>query len=215
VLKSFLKTDYRGIVAHLTDCPSLVETLRLKEVPHYTTLQKAAGRLLASAPAKRLLDATVREHLGRRRRGTRTAIDSTGLESTAASGYFVHRRRYIGDPWKAVIYHRFPKIGIVCDVQTHFILSAEVGRGPKPASLTSSRSSLQLSPGSNSNALPLTPGLIPMTTIPSRVRRVAYARSFPPSTAGRPQNRPVASTAGSCNRVSTLPLIGIEFKSRR
>lgn len=44
----------------------------------------------------------------------------------------MHGRRYIGGPWKAVIYHRFPKIGIVCDVQTHFILSADVGRGPKP-----------------------------------------------------------------------------------
>jgi hypothetical protein len=132
VLKSFLKTDYRGIVAHLTDCPSLVEALGLKEVPHYTTLQKAAWRLLASLPAKRLLDATVEEHLGRRRRVFRTAIDSTGLESTSASSYFVHRRRYIGGPWKAVIYHRYPKIGIVCDVQTHFILAADVSRGPRP-----------------------------------------------------------------------------------
>ena len=60
VLKSFLKTDYRGIVAHLADCPSLVEALGLNEVPHYTTLQKAAGRHLASTPARRLLDATVR-----------------------------------------------------------------------------------------------------------------------------------------------------------
>jgi hypothetical protein len=132
VLKNFLKTDYRGVVVHLADCPSLAETLGLARVPHYTTLQKAARRLFASAPAKRLLDATVREHLGRKRRVTRTAIDSTGLESTAASGYFVHRRRYIGGPWKTVVYHRFPKIGIVCDVQTHFILAAEVGRGPKP-----------------------------------------------------------------------------------
>ena len=132
VLKSFLKTDYRGVVAHLTDCPSLVDSLGLNEVPHYTTLQKAAGRLLASTPARRLLDATVEEHLGRRRRVPRTAIDSTGLESTAASSYFVHRRRYVGGPWKMVIYHRYPKIGIVCDVQTHFILAADVGRGPKP-----------------------------------------------------------------------------------
>jgi Transposase DDE domain len=132
VLKNFLKTDYRGVVVHLADCPSLAETLGLVRVPHYTTLQKAARRLLASAPAKRLLDATVREHLGRKRRVARTAIDSTGLESTAASGYFVHRRRYVGGPWKTVVYHRFPKIGIVCDVETHFILAADVGRGPKP-----------------------------------------------------------------------------------
>ncbi|HEY4233043.1 MAG TPA: transposase [Lacipirellulaceae bacterium] len=132
VLKNFLKTDYRGVVAHLADCPSLAETLRLARVPHYTTLQKAARRLLSSVPAKRLLDATVRQHLGRKRCVPRTAIDSTGLESSAASGYFVHRRRYVGGPWKTVIYHRFPKLGIVCDVRTHFILAAQEGRGPRP-----------------------------------------------------------------------------------
>ena len=44
VLKSFLKTDYRGVVARLADCPSLVETLGLASVPHYTTLQKRPGR---------------------------------------------------------------------------------------------------------------------------------------------------------------------------
>jgi hypothetical protein len=131
VLKSFLKTDYRGVVAHLADCPSLVEVLGLPEVPHYTTLQKAARRLLASAPAKRLLDATVREHLGRKRRVARAAIDSTGLESTSASSYFVNRRRYIGGPWKTVVYHRYPKLGLVCDVETHFILAFQTARGPK------------------------------------------------------------------------------------
>lgn len=31
-----------------------------------------------------------------------------------------------------MVYHRFPKIGLVCDVETHFILAADVGRGPKP-----------------------------------------------------------------------------------
>jgi len=67
-LKNFLRTDYRGVVAHLADSPVLVETLGLAEIPHYTTLQKAAQRLLKSAPARRLLEATVRLHLGRRRR---------------------------------------------------------------------------------------------------------------------------------------------------
>jgi len=132
VLKSFLKTDYRGLVAHLTDCRSLVETLELASVPHYTTVQKAARRLLAAAPARRLLDATVREHMGRKRRVPRAAIDSTGLESSAASGYFVRRRQRVGMPWKTVMYHRFPKLGLVCDVQTHFILAAQEDRGPKP-----------------------------------------------------------------------------------
>jgi hypothetical protein len=132
VLKSFLKTDYRGVVAHLADCSTLAEALGLARVPHYTTLQKAAQRLLAAAPARRLLDATVREHLGRKRRVPRAAVDSTGLESSAASGYFVRRRQRVGMPWKTVLYHRFPKLGVVCDVQTHFILAARQDRGPKP-----------------------------------------------------------------------------------
>jgi probable HAF family extracellular repeat protein len=92
VLKSFLKTDYRGLAAHLADCPSLLEVLKLSTVPHYTTLQKAARRLLAATPARRLLDATVQEHMGRKRRIRRAAIDSTGLESSAASAYFIRGR---------------------------------------------------------------------------------------------------------------------------
>jgi hypothetical protein len=69
VLKSFLKTDYRGVVAHLADRPSLSEVLELAQVPRDTTLQKAAMRLLSSAAAKRLLDATVRQHLERKTAG--------------------------------------------------------------------------------------------------------------------------------------------------
>jgi hypothetical protein len=132
VLKCFLKTDYRGVVAHLADCPSLAEAMELASVPHYTTLQKAARRLLAAAPARRLLDATVREQLGRKQRVSRSAIDSTGLEASAASGYFVRRRERVGTSWKRVLYHRFPKLGLVCDVENHFILAAQEGRGPKP-----------------------------------------------------------------------------------
>ena len=131
-LKNFLKTDYRGISAHLADHPTLVEALELASVPHYTTLQKAAKRLLLSAPARRLLEATVRLHMKRRRRVKRAAIDSTGLECTAASGYFVRRRRSVGGPWKSVVYHRFPKLGVVCDGDGHFILACRAGRGPRP-----------------------------------------------------------------------------------
>ena len=51
VLKNFLRTDYRGVVAHLRDCSSLCETLALKHVPHFTTLHKAARRLAAALGA--------------------------------------------------------------------------------------------------------------------------------------------------------------------
>ncbi len=48
VLKRHFKLDYRGIVALLADMPTLCEDIRLKSVPHYTTLQKAAHRLLGA-----------------------------------------------------------------------------------------------------------------------------------------------------------------------
>ncbi len=132
VLKNFLKTDYRGVTGQLQDCSSLQKTLGLKHVPHYTTLQKAARRLLRSAHAKKLLDATVRKQLGRRRRVPLAAIDSTGMECTAASGYFVRRRAKVSGPWKTMVYHRFPKLGVICDVTSHFILAFDTRRGPKP-----------------------------------------------------------------------------------
>jgi hypothetical protein len=132
VLKNFLKADYRGVTSQLQDCPALQKVLRLDHVPHYTTLQKAARRLLLSAPARKLLDATVREQLGRRKRVPLAAIDSTGMECTAASGYFVRRRATIAGPWKTLVYRRFPKLGVICDVASHFILAFDTRRGPKP-----------------------------------------------------------------------------------
>jgi hypothetical protein len=132
VLKNFLRTDYRGVVAHLADHQGLVATLELKKIPHYTTLQKAAQRLLKSSPARRLLEATVRLQMGRRRRVQWAAIDSTGLECSAASGYFVRRRSRIAEPWKTVVYHHYPKLGVICDTSDHFILAGQVGRGPRP-----------------------------------------------------------------------------------
>ncbi len=132
VLKNFLKTDYRGVVHLLRDTPSLAGVLELKKVPHFTTVQKASQRLLTQGRVRRLLDATVRRRRGHRKRVRRAAIDSTGLECTAASGYFVRRRTRVSEPWKKVVYHHFPKLGVICDTSDHFILAMRVGRGPRP-----------------------------------------------------------------------------------
>ena len=48
VLKNFLRTDYRGLVESLADCDSLSQAIELESVPHFTTFQKAAKRLLVS-----------------------------------------------------------------------------------------------------------------------------------------------------------------------
>jgi hypothetical protein len=45
-LKTFLKTDYRGVVAFVDDFPELQSDLGLTKVPHYSTLCYAEQRLL-------------------------------------------------------------------------------------------------------------------------------------------------------------------------
>ena len=45
-LRSFFRTDYRGICDILRDFSDLREVLHLPRVPHFTTLQKAEARLL-------------------------------------------------------------------------------------------------------------------------------------------------------------------------
>lgn len=132
VLKSFLKTDYRGMAAVLKEDTSLAGILGLRKIPHFTTLQKASRRLLKATSAKRLLEATVKQQMGRRKRVPSAAIDSTGLQCGTASAYFVRRRKNVGGPWKSVVYHHFPKLGLVCDTRNHFILAFHAGRGPRP-----------------------------------------------------------------------------------
>ena len=132
VLKNFLRTDYRGLVESLSDCDSLCKAIELQSVPHYTTFQKAAKRLLVSKPSKKLLDETVREQMQRKTHVDEAAIDSTGLNATSASAYFVKRRSTKESPWKTITYKRYPKLGVVMDVTTHFIIAFETGRGPYP-----------------------------------------------------------------------------------
>ncbi|MCP4890494.1 MAG: hypothetical protein GY904_28335, partial [Planctomycetaceae bacterium] len=132
VLKNFLKTDYRGVSQYLKACPELAGAIDLYFLPHFTTLQKAAKRLLVCRVAQRLLDETVRRQMGRRTVVPDAAIDSTGLSATCASAYFVKRRQRKDSPWKTMLYHRYPKLGVVSDVANHFILAFQSGRGPKP-----------------------------------------------------------------------------------
>lgn len=93
VLKTFFKTDYRGLAVLLCDYDALRWLLGLKSVPHFTTFQKASRRLLKAARARKLFNTSVRRFLGRRRRLQRVALDSTGLECGQRSLYYVRRRQ--------------------------------------------------------------------------------------------------------------------------
>jgi len=62
-----------------------------------------------------------------------SAIDSSGFEAHHVSHYFVRRRaRNRERTLQLLTYRRFPKLGLVVDCRTHFILAAVPGRGPSP-----------------------------------------------------------------------------------
>lgn len=135
VLKEFFKTDYRGIEEILADSSDLRKVLDLEEVPHYTTLQKAARRLTE----KKTLDRLTRGILGIARE-TRmmkksvalAAIDSTGFESHHTSQYFVRRKAKGGAHHQTTHYTRFPKVGIVADCASYLAITTLPSWGPSP-----------------------------------------------------------------------------------
>lgn len=137
VLKQFFKTDYRGITGILADTPNLCQTIGLKRIPHWTTLQKASKRLLCNASVQKLLDATVaragrRKQGKRRKRVQRAAVDSTGFEVQQTSHYFVRRRAKGRKDWQVTTYKRYPKLDILIDCSNHMVLAAIAERGPGP-----------------------------------------------------------------------------------
>jgi hypothetical protein len=93
-LKAFFQTDYRGIEKILIDLPDLGRSIELKEVPHFTTLQKAEKRLLDKASTRKVLVETIRKALTARqmkRIVELAAIDGSGFESRHVSDYFMKR----------------------------------------------------------------------------------------------------------------------------
>lgn len=132
VLKTFLRCDYRGVVAALADSPELCKAIDLATVPHFTTLQKASRRLLRGGFVQKLLNVTVRRIMGRRRRVDVAAADSSGFERTHASRYYVWRTKRRDFPRKRITYRHFPKLAIICDTWNHVILAAMPTRGPTP-----------------------------------------------------------------------------------
>jgi hypothetical protein len=131
VLKTFFKTDYRGLAALLTDHSDLRAVLGLKAVPHFTTPQKASRRLLRLPVARRLFRTTIHRFLGRRRRVKRAALDSTGLDCGHASRYYVRRRSGTAKQWQTVAYSRYAKLEAAFECTTHLMLGVLVGRGPR------------------------------------------------------------------------------------
>ncbi len=135
VLKEFFRTDYRGIMEILVDSSDLRKTLELEEVPHYTTLQKAAQRFTDKKTIDRLLRTTIALATTTKvmkKSIALSAIDSTGLESHYTSSYFVRRRARGTKEYENTHYTRFPKVGIVMDCASFLVLAGVPSWGPSP-----------------------------------------------------------------------------------
>ncbi len=135
VLKEFLRLDYRKLAALLKDASELCAVIELDPVPHFTTFQKAAERLLVSSHAERLLKQTLQLAKTVGRLSSRVALaagDGTGFESHHVSHYYVRRRANCSKYWQKTTYATFPKAGVLCDTASHLILSVVPTRGPGP-----------------------------------------------------------------------------------
>ena len=133
VLKEFSKLDYRGLVGHLADNPDLARVIDLEVVPHFTTFQKAAQRLIKAAPGRAMFDAVLAIALRRKVRKRRVrlaAVDGTGLESRHVSRYYVRPKAKGGAGTQETTYSKYPKVVLVTDCSTHLVLAAVAGRGP-------------------------------------------------------------------------------------
>lgn len=189
VLKTFLKTDYRGVTEHLADHSDVRVALALPGIPHFTTLHKASRRLLRQPRARRLFRTTVRRVLKRRRRVPRAALDSTGVDCGHASRYYVRRRHGTTKQWQTVAYSRYAKLEASFDCATHLMLAALVGRGPRvdtdrfvpllDATLANVRIDVALADAGYDSE-------------PNHryARETHGVRSFIPATAGRPTTKP-------------------------
>ena len=189
VLKTFLKTDYRGLAAHRADHSDLRAALGLTAVPHFTTPQKASRRLLRLPVARRLFRTTVRRFLGRRRRLKRAALASTGLDCGHASRYYIRRRNGAQKQWQTVAYSRYAKLEAAFDCTSHLLLAALVGRGPRV---------------DTDRFVPLLDATLANVRVENALadagydsepnhrhaREVCGVRSFIPATAGRPTTKP-------------------------
>jgi hypothetical protein len=131
-LKELARLDSRGLAEHLADHPDLGRPIALKAVPHFTTFQKAAPRLLAAGPGRRMVDAVLEQALKHRvpeRRVRLAAIDGTGMESRHVSRYYT-KRPADGDPDGDRTYAHYPKVVFAVDCDSPMILAAVPGRGP-------------------------------------------------------------------------------------
>jgi hypothetical protein len=93
ILRAYLRTTYRGVLDTLAGNAALRAVLGLPEkLPHFTTLQKFSARSQVAAIAQQLMARIGKAALLAGGDRQPAAMDSTGLDTTGPSAYFVSRR---------------------------------------------------------------------------------------------------------------------------
>ncbi len=136
ILKEFFTTDYRGMIEILKDSYDLQNIIELSHIPHFTTIQKASREILKKKQIKKILKEMIvlAKELGiLDEKKNLSAIDSTGLEAGHTSRYFIRRReKGKKNLYQTTTYKRFPKLALICNTFSHFILTALGLKGPSP-----------------------------------------------------------------------------------
>jgi len=127
VLRQYERKDYRGFVDWLEIATPITEYLRLKRIPHYTSLQKASARL-ESIWLRRIIARFVKERESEETMVMVIGIDSTGYRLEHASKYYQTRLTYKGK--ERDIRRKHLKSTISADMNTQLIVSVKHRRGP-------------------------------------------------------------------------------------
>ena len=194
VLEEFSKLDYRGLAGHLADNPDLARVIELEVVPHYTTFQKAAGRLLVAKPGRAMFDAVLAIALRRKARKERVplaAVDGTGLESRPISRYYAKRKAKGGAGTQETTYSKYPKVVLVADCHSHMVLAATPGRGPG-SDLVQFKTALKEAAGRARIGTLLADADYDAEWVHEHVREEYGIRTIIPAERGRPSEKPPA-----------------------
>jgi len=130
VLRQRLAKSYREFVDWLEVMTALRRRLRLRALPHFTTLHKFSLRL-----DERTLDGLVATLASSTASDGVLAVDSTGMQSGSASFYFVQTlslRRDDAGTMELRRHKRHIKLTLAVDVDTQMIVSLLTSPGPGP-----------------------------------------------------------------------------------
>ena len=114
VLKQKAKTTYRGLIDWLLITPAIRLILRLKSIPHHTTLVKFAKKL----------NGKILSLLFAEKKASIVAVDATGFETEAKSFYY--RNVWNSErTWKT---KQYMKLSIAIDAEQQTILTYRIRR---------------------------------------------------------------------------------------